>query len=293
MSELDAEVFADPPRERPVRASGEHHDLAHGCRLASPPDARVPGRAGPGSVRTVTTERPTVAEVSQRFVASLTAAHANTLSGARRVAGAGMPVKFSGRSAPGPGGVLTAPFSGRPCVWYRSVTSPFDDPTTREVHTTPKPPGMMLSSAYPPPRAGVGARNEQQVDESSAPFRITDGTADVQIDPGAAVVDSAVVTTNELRRDSGRRMALCQEWILPPDQDVLAVGVAERADAETVRLGADAYGPPIVSTHDEAFLLSRARAGANAPDPRKILTVVVAVALIFGTVLALAVFGVL
>lgn len=236
-------------------------------------------------------DRPTVAAISQRFVDSLTSARAGTLADLRRLNGTRQAVKFSARTAPSSAGLLSAPLSGRPCVWYRAVTSPFTNPGSVDVHRPPTAPALVLSSAYPPARAGAGHGDEPTIEESTSEFRLTDGEAELTVTPGAALVDSAVVTTNELRSDGGRRMALLQEWILPVDQTVLVVGSAEPNAPDT--LGPDGFGAPIVSTHDEAFLLSRARAGADVPDPRKILAAIVGVALVVAIVIALFVFGVL
>jgi hypothetical protein len=200
-----------------------------------------------------------VAELAKMFQTVLARARRSSVSAACHTID-GQLVKISGQAAPGPQGLLTAPMSGTPCVWYRSVTSPFLEQTgyagglkVQRVRVSP----VVPSSGLPPER--TSARHNQQVQSPDTPFAVVDGDDRIVIDPSEAIVDSEVVTYNEFRRDEqGRATALLQEWVLPAGQPVLAFGVPRgTSNTSVTALRPDAAGNLVIATHTEQYLLSR------------------------------------
>ncbi|MGI5204576.1 hypothetical protein ACQEU6_23710 [Spirillospora sp. CA-108201] len=83
----------------------------------------------------------------------------------------GVPCQLSGTAL----AVRPAPFSGRPCAWYKTKA------TART-------------------KAGKRVFIEEK---STTPFSLRDGTGHVVIDPSAAAVDGAVQTMDERRSTAG------------------------------------------------------------------------------------------
>jgi hypothetical protein len=252
------------------------------------------------------------AEFAQRILGTVGAAQPTTATGAGREIGVGRPVQVAGHAAPGPQGLLTAPISGRQCVWYRVARSPFKDPAgTVGMHKyEAKVPAYVPSSSAPPAQMSTQRRFAQQIEDSHAPFVVVDETGRVEIDPDDAIVDSDVVTTNELRHgDERRSITLVQEWIIPPDQQLLAYGVPSRIDpadasgrqdGSLVRLAAADPVSLLVSTHEQRYIEGRANETMHHSvlgNPKAIAWrvggVVVAFLVIGWTLLALALTGVI
>jgi len=252
-------------------------------------------------------------EFAQRILGTVGAAQPTTATGAGREIGVGRPVQVAGHAAPGQQGLLTAPISGRPCVWYRVARSPFKDPSgTVGMHKyEAKVPAYVPSSSAPPTQMSTQRRFAQQIEDSHAPFVVVDDTGRVEIDPDEAIVDSDVVTTNELRRgDERRSIALVQEWIIPPDQQLTAYGVPSRIDPADATAGSPepslvrlAGADPVsllVSTHEQRYIEGRANETMHhsvLANPKAIAWrvggVVVAFLVIGWALLALALTGVI
>ncbi|MEU9870350.1 GIDE domain-containing protein [Actinomadura sp. NPDC048021] len=114
----------------------------------------------------------------------------------------GVPCQVSGTAL----AVQPAPFSGRPCAWYRT-------------------------------KATAHAKTGKRVfidEKSKTPFPLRDGSGHVLIDPATAAVDGAVQTMDERRPASGELPGVdgevaeyrYQEWILPADQPLYVLGTA-------------------------------------------------------------------
>lgn len=114
----------------------------------------------------------------------------------------GVPCQVSGTAV----AVRPAPFSGRPCAWYKT-------------------------------KATAKTRTGKRVfidEKSQAPFYLRDETGHFVIDPGTAAVDGAVQTMDERRPANGELPGLdeevteyrYEEWILPADQPLYVLGTA-------------------------------------------------------------------
>ncbi|WP_141578644.1 GIDE domain-containing protein [Actinomadura sp. WMMA1423] len=114
----------------------------------------------------------------------------------------GVPCQVSGTAL----AVQPAPFSGRPCAWYKTKAT-----------------------------ARTKSGKRVFIDEKSkTPFHLRDGTGHVLIDPSAAAVDGAVRTMDERRPANGELPGVdgevaeyrYEEWILPADQPLFVLGTA-------------------------------------------------------------------
>ncbi|MFB4312049.1 GIDE domain-containing protein [Actinomadura sp. GTD37] len=114
----------------------------------------------------------------------------------------GVPCQVSGTAL----AVQPAPFSGRPCAWYKT-------------------------------KATANTKSGKQVfidEKSKAPFYLRDETGHVVIDPSTAAVDGAVRTMDERRPVNGGLPGVSgevaeyryEEWILPADQPLYVLGTA-------------------------------------------------------------------
>lgn len=241
------------------------------------------------------TDRPSVADVSRLFLEVLGPARPTALAAAAAAPDPGRAVELAG-TARADGPLLTAPLSGRPCVWFRAVTSPFREPLGSLAGGPLQriaPPPVVPSSAFPPARASVHRDEPQQEERSSAPFLLADGGAAIAVDPAHVLIDSADVSVNDYRRDDrGLATALCQEWIVAPDARLHAFGAVERGPSGA-RLVPGPGPAAVVSSSDRATLTARSGYGAGTASPRRVAALIlvpVAVALV---VIVLLIVGVL
>ncbi|NKZ02511.1 GIDE domain-containing protein [Actinomadura latina] len=115
----------------------------------------------------------------------------------------GVPCQVSGTAL----AVQPAPFSGRPCAWYRTKATA---------------------------RTKTSGKRVFVQEESKAPFYLRDETGHLLIDPETAAVDGAVRTMDERRPRSGSLPGLdeevteyrYEEWILPADQPLYVLGTS-------------------------------------------------------------------
>jgi hypothetical protein len=172
-------------------------------------------------------------------------------------------VKIAGTAQPGPAGVLRAPASGAPCVWYRTLRVPLDGPPGHAGAVSIPP---TLSSTTPLLRGGMSGGSE---DVSGAPFAVSDAAGQLLCDPRGGHVDSSVQSLNTRQPESWSAMdggALVVEWIIAAGAPVFVVGEMARGADGSANLVAPAGGRVVVGTDGEAALAGKAQAfAARAP----------------------------
>jgi hypothetical protein len=208
-----------------------------------------------------------VTELNKMFLDAFARARSSTVLDAGRTVD-GQLVKLAGQAAPGPQGLLTSPLSGTPCVWYRSVSTPFTEPRRGSLGSPPRRatlPPVVPSSGFPIHKGS--ARREPEIQCPDSPFAVVDGDDCVVVDPHEAIVDTDVVTYTDFRRDeSGWATALLREWVLPAGQPVIAFGVPKgTSNTSVAALRPDAAGTLIVATHTEQYLLNRSNTDTSLP----------------------------
>ncbi|GAB2458145.1 hypothetical protein [Jatrophihabitans fulvus] len=171
----------------------------------------------------------------------------------------GTVVTVSGTAAPGPGGVLTAPLSGRPCVWYRALVvdfAPFSPLQWQSVAGTPRLPPVIGSDC------GFLQGDRRTDDESSAPIAVHGPNGAVLVDPVRADVDAVVVSVDDAQGEYRvGDYRLRREWIIEPDAPVFAAGpVVREADGTVLR--ADPQQCVVVSARGERAAVDRSRSVA-------------------------------
>jgi hypothetical protein len=197
--------------------------------------------------------------------------------GALVSAGGGGRIQCVGQARPGPGGVITAPYSGRPCVWHRSVTT----------HT-------YWGKLRTEPEYAMVTKVESDT-ASEWPFVLADSSGQVLVDVAAADRDllcevgaEAYQRFDQTGRESqeGRDH---REWLIAPEQEVYVLGEGGMRDGWPVigrpRRGGDRL---VVTTKTEEQLASSSRS-----DTKTLLILAavlggVAVALLVATVVMVA-----
>jgi hypothetical protein len=188
----------------------------------------------------------------------------------------GTVARVSGEARPGPGGLLTAPISGRPCVWFRTIVVR-DESLVQRVALTQRPfvrpPTLTRVLASDMGYQGAGALDT----ESPALFAIGDATGEVLLDPRWADIDSAVVTVDDVIGDGfGEPWTVRREWILPPGAPVFACGAVSTEAGRPV-LRATERDSLVASTRGEAMVVQRAQSvvaalpGATAGSGQRLL----------------------
>jgi hypothetical protein len=171
-----------------------------------------------------------------------------------------------GRARPGPEGLLTAPLSGQPCVWYRAATIRIEEKYVQE--------------------QGYQARSTLESESvSTAPFRLVDTSGEVLVDVQG--IDHGELCTAEdesfhrfdadpRRFGRGEEGRHHHEWLIAPDQQLYVLGSAQ-AQGGWVTLAAPRRGgtPLLVSRRSEAELLESTRSDT---------TILTALAVAFGVV---------
>jgi hypothetical protein len=173
--------------------------------------------------------------------------------GARGSTADGPTTECVGRARPGPEGLLAAPFSGQPCVWYRAATIRTEDKYVQE--------------------QGYQARTTVESESvSTAPFQLVDASCEVLVDVRGIDHGELCIPGDESfhrydpdprrfgRGEEGRHH---HEWIISPDQQLYVLGAAQ-LQGGWVALARPRRGglPLLVSrrTEDELFLASRSDA---------------------------------
>ncbi|NYE45109.1 hypothetical protein HDA32_000229 [Spinactinospora alkalitolerans] len=175
-----------------------------------------------------------------------------------------------GQAEPGPAGPLTAPFSGSPCVWYRTEVVRHYRKRVRDG------------------KGNHRTQNRRETVEKNAshqPFQIRDTTGRVAFDPAGADVDSPAKSHQRYERGSQRRATAqaaqggsggiaqvaeqavrwlgdgsgtkgytYREWILRPEQRLFALGQVRPHGSELVMSRPDDR-PFVLSTRSEEALL--------------------------------------
>ena len=168
-------------------------------------------------------------------------------------------VEVTGAATPGPGGPLTAPLSGTPCVWYRTkVTRSYrkwerdGDGNRREVN-------------------GTNVVYERQ---SAEPFVITDVSGQVPVHPADGRPDGAerVLDDREYAPGPLARKAKAagarglgagpgttkghryEEWVIRPGTNLYVLGAVRAGGTEQVAIRKPLNSPFIISTRNEQEL---------------------------------------
>lgn len=173
---------------------------------------------------------------------------------AREAAGAGSyreVVELSGEAVPGPGGPLTSPETGTPCVWHSHTI------TRRYTQVSKDSQGNRTSST----------EEETVTDEASeTPFVLRDGTGEIRVEPSVAV-EGARKSLSEFRegRRGGGRDTIGfehEEWVLEPGTRLFVSGeVCDEGGVLVVR--APAKGDLLITTRSEEQLLESAAGSAR------------------------------
>lgn len=179
----------------------------------------------------------------------------------------GMRVAVAGRSARADDGALTAPASGRSCVWYRLVVSERYRRTERDKD------------------GDTSTRIEERVvSEERSPDIITlaDATGQVAVEPGKGKIDRPLEVydrVEQAKAGAGMNIAIggislnlssseglvgvrTREEILPTDTDIYVLGGAFSRDSKGV-IDKPNDGPFVISTRSADDLERGARTGAR------------------------------
>jgi len=213
--------------------------------------------------------------LSQRRKAAMARARTIGCADLPNVAGKNKPVTLEVTGTPGAGkGMLTAPFSGTPCVWYRTtVTHRY-----RERRRGPRDPEWVT-------------KNEKVAEEvSQEPISITDVSGSGWVYPKGAKIIGATETVDRfehgplgakntpasgspgeralsmvreaLRRHTDNTIGYrYQEWVLRAEGELYVLAGARRDQKGVSWLERPASGPFLISTKSEDQLASRARLG--------------------------------
>ena len=157
-----------------------------------------------------------------------------------------------GQARSGPQGLLTAPCSGTPCVWYRSVT-------TRTKRTYMRESGYQLETRV------------EAEDVSEAPFVLTDASGQVLVDPRGVDRDLLCRPGEEAyhrfdpdpKGDDPREGRDHREWLIVPDQELYVLGEAGTQDGWVTLGRPHRRGSRlVVSTRSEEELAASSRSAA-------------------------------
>ncbi|MBU2072938.1 MAG: E3 ubiquitin ligase family protein [Actinobacteria bacterium] len=192
--------------------------------------------------RLLATETSTVATLTEVAAAATGAAGAGSY---REV------VELSGEAHPGPGGRLTSPETGTPCVWHRHTV------TRRYKKVTKDAEGKKSTST---------AEETVTSETSSTPFVLRDGTGEVLVEASGGV-DGARKSLSEFRegRRGGGRDTIGfehEEWVLEPGTRLFVAGEVSD-DGGVLTLRKPAKGDLVVTTRSEEQLLDSAAGSAR------------------------------
>ena len=192
--------------------------------------------------RLLATETSTVATLTEVAAAATGAAGAGSY---REV------VELSGEAHPGPGGRLTSPETGTPCVWHRHTV------TRRYTKVTKDADGKRTTST---------AEETVTSQTSSTPFVLRDGTGEVLVEASGGV-DGARKSLSEFRegRRGGGRDTIGfehEEWVLEPGTRLFVAGEVSD-DGGVLTLRKPVKGDLVVTTRSEEQLLDSAAGSAR------------------------------
>jgi hypothetical protein len=158
-----------------------------------------------------------------------------------------------GRARPGPEGVLTAPFSGEPCVWYRAAT-------------------IRVEQKYLDEHGYEPRQTVESETASTAPFLLADSSGEVLVDvrgvdhaelcvPGQESFHRDDPDPRSHRREEGRHH---HEWLIAPDEQLYVLGTPQ-LQGGWVTLARPRRGglPLLVSQRSEDELLGSSSKDAN------------------------------
>ncbi len=169
----------------------------------------------------------------------------------------GSVVRLAGVAQPGPAGVLQAPMSGRPCVWFRAFEMPFRPFSMFSWRgTSGSGPRPMLASD-----CGFGSGGHHD-SESGALFTVELPGGAVLVDPTYGDVDAAVVTVDTADGSGGGPIR--REWIIEPGTPVFVLGTANDYSPSTLVVHATPADCLVVSTRGEAAAVQRSRTVAGS-----------------------------
>lgn len=195
-----------------------------------------------------------------RILATVTRARPGAIGGATP----GLVMKVNGRAEPGPDGLLTAPFSKQPCVWYRAVMVPLGQGLGYTGTTAPTLAAQFTSDMGLPP---ADQPRPPTPNLATEPFYVDDGTGRVLVDAARADIDSGVVTVNTHTEHQGDQPhAYWREWIIPAGCPVFVCGTVADGPNGAV-LEPNAPDLLVVSTKGEAHVVSRAQAVLTRSTP--------------------------
>ncbi|MGI5230915.1 GIDE domain-containing protein [Actinoallomurus sp. CA-142502] len=181
-----------------------------------------------------------------------------TLTCAEIGSGAGpVTCEVKGAATPGPHGPVTAPFSGRECVWYHAKVS------VRYEH-----------HEYRDGRRRTTTRERTVHDETCpVPFGVKDATGQILVRHEGASVDGAHQSVQRFE-PAGQNVNLFglnirvnfsdvkghryEEWIVPPGQPMYVLGAAGVENRQLTMRSPDG-SPFIISTRSEEQLSGRLR----------------------------------
>jgi hypothetical protein len=168
-----------------------------------------------------------------------------------------------GVARPGPDGLLAAPLSGRPCVWYRAATIRVEEKYAGEHGYEPR-------------------QKVESESASTAPFQLVDPSGEVLVDVRGVDHAELCIPGQEsfhrfdpdpARFGRGQEGRHHHEWLIAPDQQLYVLGAAQ-LQGGWVTLARPRRGgaPLLVSRRSEEELLA-----ASSSDARTLIGVAIGV----------------
>lgn len=165
-------------------------------------------------------------------------------------------------------GTGTAPLTGRPAAWYRSVVTEayleWADTTSPSVPS--KVVGGEEHAPVRPDRQLVERKRILEEHRAEGPLVVEDGGCSVAVDLAGRDVEDAPQVLDRLDRDEhhrpgkpGRVGVHHAEWIVAPGTELTVVGEARRRDGAVVVAEPEGPTPLLVSTRTGDQLASSAR----------------------------------
>jgi hypothetical protein len=170
-------------------------------------------------------------------------------------------------------GAGTAPLSGRPAAWYRSVVT--EEYLEWADTTSPSVPSKVVGGeeAAPvrPDRQLVERKRILEEHRSEGHLVVEDGGCAVSVDLGGRDVEDAAQVLDRLDRDEhhragkpGRVGVHHAEWVVAPGTELTVVGEARRRDGTVVVGEPEGPAPLLVSTRTGDQLASSAKRSSTA-----------------------------
>lgn len=162
----------------------------------------------------------------------------------------------------------TAPLSGRPAAWFRSVVT--EEYLEWEETTSSSVPHKVVGgeehAPVRPDRRLVERSRVLEEHRAEGPLVVDDGTGPVRIDLGGRDIEDAAQVLDRLDRDErhrpgkpGRVGTHHTEWIVAPGTELTVVGAARRVDGAVVVTDPEGAAPLLVSTRTGDQLASSAK----------------------------------